>query len=438
MLNFLKNYSGDFLIDPDAVKYSYQELNREIVTLEEQTFKNLKNLKITILSEYGFHSIAAFFALMKLNCEICPLAPNQSEYEEKIVLFQPDYVLEIKNNEYLIQSYTGKDSMEEIKKEKPSHSNVILFSSGTTGKPKMMKQNLHSIFESIQLPKKQKRLSILLFLLFDHIGGLNTLISSTKNGMRMVLPQSKNTEDVLNAIEKQEVNILPTTPTFINLLFLSESFKTTDFSSLKLITYGTEKMNNDNLLKLKSYLPHVRLLQTFGTSETGILKTVSKSSDSLFFKIIDTDYKIINNELYLRSKTQINKYQNTESKSFTDDGYFKTGDVVEVDNDGFIKIIDRTNNIINVGGLKVFPNEIEQIISSIGYVCEVKVVGMTNSITGNIINAKVVVTDKKLTDKEIKREIRKVCSENLEKFKIPQKITILREIRLTSRFKSGI
>ena len=82
-------------------------------------------------------------------------------------------------------------------------------------------------------------------------------------------------------------------------------------------------------------------MQTFGTSETGIVKTKSKSSNSLYFKIIDSEFKVVENELFLKTKTQINKYEGLQSDSFTDDGWFKTGDIVDVDSEGYIKIISR-------------------------------------------------------------------------------------------------
>lgn len=93
-----------------------------------------------------------------------------------------------------------------------------------------------------------------------------------------------------------------------------------------MITYGTETMPQSLLLKLKEVFPKVKFLQTFGTSETGISTTSSKSSNSLFMKLedINGEYKIVENELWLRSKTQVLGYLNASMDSFTSDGWFKT------------------------------------------------------------------------------------------------------------------
>ncbi|WP_047734623.1 AMP-binding protein, partial [Vibrio parahaemolyticus] len=102
-----------------------------------------------------------------------------------------------------------------------------------------------------------------------------------------------------------------------------------DLKSLRMITYGTEAMPESLLLRLKAALPRVKLLQTFGTSETGIAQTSSRSSSSLEIRFDDPnqEYKIVDNELWLRSKTQILGYLNHDMSSFSDDGWFQTGDL---------------------------------------------------------------------------------------------------------------
>ena len=164
------------------------------------------------------------------------------------------------------------------------------------------------------------------------------------------------------------------------------------------------------------------MLQTFGTSETGILKTISKSSTSLFFKIIDDEkeFKIIDGELYLKSKTSVSGYLNHSNKNFKENGWYATGDLVEVDKDNYIKIIGRKNKVINVGGLKVLPKEIEDVINSIDGVDESTVFGEENNLVGNIVCARVYtnINDKKKLKSLIKLE----CRNRLDKFKVPVKL----------------
>ena len=108
-------------------------------------------------------------------------------------------------------------------------------------------------------------------------------------------------------------------------------------------------------MKLK--LPKARLIQTFGTSETGISRTSSKSSSSTYMKLEgpNLEYKIIDDELWLKSSTQVIGYLNSSMDSFTSDGWFKTGDLVEKTDDGYIKIIGRNKEgLIEMIGGKVF------------------------------------------------------------------------------------
>ena len=432
MLDYINKFSGDFLVDKDLKIFTYNDLQKNII-LYFKKFKEIKpGSKVILSSDYSFESITIFLVLSELRCNICPITSSQKdEYDEKLKIFNGNYIIDSNQSCDLIK--LDNTSIDNSNK----NSSITLFSSGTTGKPKMMTQNLANIFESHLVPRNQKKLKILIFLLFDHIGGLNTLISSIKRGMCLAISDSRNPDDIIKFIYKAKINILPTTPTFINMLLLSDEFASEKFDSVKLITYGTEKMPPGTLKKINELLPNTRLLQTFGTSETGIVKTISKSSDSLYFKIVDSEFKVIDNELFLKTKTQINKYEGLNSDSFTKDGWFKTGDIVDMDSDGYIKVISRKNNIINVGGLKVFPNEIEQIIYELDFIIEATIYGKPNAIVGNIVCLKAIV-DKGTNVKSAKKQIKSLCKNKLEKYKVPQKITIVSEVKATKRFKKSI
>ena len=432
MLDYINKFSGDFLVDKDLKIFTYNDLQKNII-LYFKKFKEIKpGSKVILSSDYSFESITIFLVLSELRCNICPITSSQKdEYDEKLKIFNGNYIIDSNQSCDLLK--LDNTSIDNSNK----NSSITLFSSGTTGKPKMMTQNLDNIFESHLVPRNQKKLKILIFLLFDHIGGLNTLISSIKRGMCLAISDSRNPDDIIKFIYKAKINILPTTPTFINMLLLSDEFASEKFDSVKLITYGTEKMPPGTLKKINELLPNTRLLQTFGTSETGIVKTISKSSDSLYFKIVDSEFKVIDNELFLKTKTQINKYEGLNSDSFTKDGWFKTGDIVDMDSDGYIKVISRKNNIINVGGLKVFPNEIEQIIYELDFIIEATIYGKPNAIVGNIVCLKAIV-DKGTNVKFAKKQIKSLCKNKLEKYKVPQKITIVSEVKATKRFKKSI
>jgi acyl-coenzyme A synthetase/AMP-(fatty) acid ligase len=425
IVELIKNYKGECITDQNG-SYTFSDLITQI-----NDFKTLLNGKfrkhdrVLIYSDYTFHSISLLISLSDTNINIIPLVKTtESEYQEKIESVSPHFTLSFDDNKLIIEKYKLTSNKEEVFNEvtKQGNTGVILFSSGTTGKPKVMIQNLTKIISSIKPPRRQKSLRFIILLMFDHIGGLNTLFNCLINGSPFVIPKDRSPSLVISIINKHQVNILPTTPTFLNLFMMDESFNYDNLKSLKLITYGTERMSSVILNKLNLNLPRVKLLQTFGTSETGILKTQSKSSNSLFFKIVDDEkeFKIEGDELYLRSKTQVNGYVNHSNDNFLKDGWYATGDLVETDEEGYIKIIGRKNKIINVGGLKVLPKEIEDVINLVNGVDDSTVFSERNNLVGNIVCAKIFTQSENI--KELKSEIKSICRKNLDKYKVPVKL----------------
>ena len=120
--------------------------------------------------------------------------------------------------------------------------------------------------------------------------------------------------------------------------------------------------------------------------------------------------------------------------SFTNDGWFKTGDLVETADDGYIKIIGRSKEIINVGGEKVLPNEVESMILSIPEIEDAMVYGKENIITGQTVVCDVVLKED-IKSKEIKIIIRKYCKDKLASYKIPTKVNIVEKTNFGNRFK---
>ena len=192
------------------------------------------------------------------------------------------------------------------------------------------------------------------------------------------------------------------------------------------------------LATLRAQLPHVKFLQTFGTSETGIMNTNSLSSDSLFmrFQEGDTEYRIVDGELWLRSNTQIMGYLNYSMESFTKDGWFKTGDLVEINADGYLKILGRSKEIINVGGEKVYPAEVESVLMQHPKVKDCKAYGERNGLTGQFVAAEVVLdADYGEASNDVLRAIRQFSREHMDNYKVPIRLKIVESIRYSSRYK---
>ena len=239
---------------------------------------------------------------------------------------------------------------------------------------------------------------------------------------------------MLEAVEKYKVELLPTSPTFLNLILISEAYKRHDINSLKIITYGTEPMPESTLIRFNQIFPNIKLLQTYGLSEVGILRSKSKSSNSLWVKVGGEgfDTRIVDGMLEIKAKSAMLGYLNADSP-FTKDGWFKTGDSVEV-NGEYIKITGRKSEIINVGGEKVYPQEIENIILEVDNVAEATVYAEKNPIMGNIVCAEVRLLDNQDHSSYVKL-IKMHCMEKLARFKVPVKIRITNQNQYSGRFK---
>lgn len=438
----LSEFGNKVAIINSDQKTTYSNLVDEIVFFNSKIKElNIKGGEVVfILGDYSVKSISLFFSLALNNNIIVPItSENQEEIKERLGAAKPNWIFDLRQKKevYLVENenVVRHDILSTL--ININSSGLILFSSGSTGRPKAMVHNLDNLLMNY-IDKKGKEMNFLVFLMFDHIGGLNTLFNCLSMGVTITIPENRNPNDIAVLIEKWKINILPATPTFLNLMCISGIFEKFDLSTVKMITYGTEAMPEGLLLKLKNKLPRVKFLQTFGTSETGIVKTTSMSSSSTFLKFDDPnqEYKIVNNELWLRSKTQVLGYINHSNESFTVDGWFMTGDLVEKSNDRYIKIIGRTKELINVGGEKVLPGEVESIILEIDSVLDCIVRSEKNSITGQMVCADVVIKEG-FVFKEEKLKIKKHCKYKLDSYKVPMRINEIDSISVTNRFKKN-
>jgi long-chain acyl-CoA synthetase len=312
------------------------------------------------------------------------------------------------------------------------HPGLVLFSSGSTGKSKAALHDFVPLLDKFRVPRHRMR--AITFLLFDHIGGVNTLLYTLSNTGCVITVEDRSPEAVCRAIATHRAQMLPTSPTFLNLLLLSEAYARHDLSSLELVTYGTEVMPETTLKRFHALFPDVRLLQTYGLSELGILRSKSKSSDSLWVKVGGEGFelRVVDGLLEIKAASAMLGYLNHESP-FTEDGWFMTGDAVEVDGD-YLKILGRRSEIINVGGEKVYPAEVESELQLMDGVEDATVVGERHPITGQIVTAQV-----KLSTGEdaavFRKRMRAFLADRVPRYKIPQKVTVTEAAMHGARFK---
>jgi acyl-CoA synthetase (AMP-forming)/AMP-acid ligase II len=239
---------------------------------------------------------------------------------------------------------------------------------------------------------------------------------------------------VAEEIQKHKLNLLPASPSFLNIFLLKGSFQNFDLSSLRWITYGAEPMPEATLNRMNHLLPGIKFKQTYGLIEIGVLSTVSESDSSTLVKLGGDGYeiRIVDDMLEIKAKTSMLGYLNADSP-FTSDGYFKTGDVVEQHGDYF-KILGRRSNLIFTGGEKVYPSEIESVILNCEWVEDVKVYGVPHPLLGKVIAAQ-VQTNSSLDHGALRGELRSFCISRLSRFKVPMQIDFTSESLVNSRLK---
>ena len=386
--------------------------------------------------DYSPASLALFLALVKNNNVVVPLSKDSKhhfvEFRE-IASTEYDISLGEEGAEPILTKTTRKASEEIYDTLRADNSpGLVLFSSGSTGKSKGIVQDLNKLMAKFETPRKPLRM--LIFLQLDHIGGVNSLLYSLANTGAVIVADDRTPEGVCQAIENFKGEVLPTSPTFLNLLLLSKAYEKYDLSSLNLITYGTEPMQTSTLEKLNSIFPNSTLQQTYGLSEVGILRSKSKDNGSLWMKVGGSEFttKIVNGTLWIKSDSAMLGYLNAPNP-FDEEGFLDTGDMVEQDGD-WIRILGRKSEIINVGGFKVFPAEVESVLLDLDNVEDVVVFGVDHPITGKVVCAKFKLSSSE-SRREFKARMLDYCKDKLQSYKIPSKIEVTEDNTYNERFK---
>jgi acyl-CoA synthetase (AMP-forming)/AMP-acid ligase II len=312
------------------------------------------------------------------------------------------------------------------------HPGLILFSSGSTGAPKGILHDLDTVAEKFRKPRSAT--VAIAFLMIDHFGGINTILAITSSLGTVVTVADRAPDNICRAIADAKVELLPATPSFLTMLMASGLHRDFDLSSLKRITYGTEVMPQSTLDRLRQAFPGVELQQTYGLSEVGVLRSQSRPDGSLWVRIGGEGFetKVVDDILWIRSKYAMVGYLNAPP-AFDAEGWFNTQDRVEVDGDWF-RILGRVTDLINVGGQKVYPAEVEDVILAMDNVADVSVSGEAHPLLGQIVVASIVPAEpESLVD--LKKRVRSWCAARLANYKVPSKVVIAEDSLYTSRQK---
>lgn len=392
---------------------------------------------VALHGDFTPNCISILFALIENNNIIVPLDYQQIKKNKKkleIACVSKSISVDNEDQVVFIDVDHKKAHVFYEKLQLINRPGLVLFTSGTSGEPKAAIHDLVKLLDKFKI--RSTSLRTLNFLLFDHWGGLNTMFHTLSNGGVVLALNDRRPQSICSFIEKYKIELLPASPTFLNLLIISEEYQKYNLESLRLITYGTEPMPQYTLEKMKKIFPNIKLKQTYGLIELGVLRSKSKSDDSLWVKVGGEGFKtrVVNELLEIKAESAMMGYLNAPSP-FTKDGWFMTGDQVEVDGEYF-KILGRKSEIINVGGEKVYPAEIESVILELENILDVTVYGEKNPIMGQIVCAKVTFKNNIDSKYEI-NQIKVYCRNKLERFKVPVKIKIEDGVLHNERFKKN-
>jgi long-chain acyl-CoA synthetase len=435
-LQRLRSYSANPCIEDDGSTYTYANLLERLESWQSRLEQlNVEpGAVIGLRADYSLDAVAALLALIS-KYAIVALIPRDRAVEQYLVDAKAAAVMDLHVDgryEWHATAHPVNHPLLE-RLRAAGDGGIVMFTSGSTGRPKAALHSAERFVSKFQDSRRQFR--TLAFLLFDHVAGQDTIFYTLASGGTLIFARRRDPISVLELIESQKVEVLPTSPSFLRLLCTSKLARVHDTSSLKVITYGSEPMDPNTLARINDLFPNVQISQKYGATETGSPRSVSRGNDSLWlkFKNDGLDVKIVDGVLWIRSESVILGYLNAPSP-VDQDGWYCTGDLVEVDGEWF-RFRGRTADTINVGGEKVSPSEVEDTIMELDFVRDVAVTGKPHVLLGQVVTARVNLATKDLDAKEAITRIWQHCRRRLASYKAPVKIDVSSDALTNDRLK---
>ena len=431
--------------------------------------------RILVYLDNSAEYIAAYFGILLLNAIIVPINKNISVESIHYIIGDTSPRCIITNGVF-IQRLQGKFDFEEsnmididrMRQDEPAHKPdltwkltedgdrpaLILYTSGTTSMPKGVTlthknliANTESIVEYLGLTQKD---SLLAVINFSYSYGNSLMLTHTKAGSKIIIENRVSYPiKVIEQLYTSKVSGFSTVGSYINILLKQEGLKDFHLENLRYITFAGESTSFDDIAKLKDIAPHLKIFVMYGQTEASA--RLSYLEPDLIFKKVGSIGKgipgvtlrvITENgmevpageigEIIASGDNIMKGYWNNEAdtKSVVKDGWLYTGDLAVTDEEGYIYVKGRKDDIIKYLGHRISPVEIEAAINSCEYVLESAVIGIENS-NGKQIKAVVVLTNSKAGIEDINVHVRKL----LPAFKRPHIIEFVNELPRTATGK---
>ena len=333
-----------------------------------------------------------------------------------------DFALVNKPQEVGVSSF--KDMDELIEALGQSTSEITIFTSGTTGQPKKVVHSIATLTRSVRTGDKYRNQVWAYSYNPTHMAGLQVFFQAFENMNPLVNVFNLQRSDVYAKIDEYAITHISATPTFYRLLLPVEK----SYTSVQRVTLGGEKSDEHLYESIRKIFPCAKINNVYASTEAGSLFAAKGDCFQIPMAIRDK-FSVVDDELL------IHKSLLGQSDSFQFDGdYYHSGDLIEWVNqeEGLFRFKSRKNELINVGGYKVNPGEVEDAINAYPGVRQSLVYGKANSILGNVLIAEVQLEDgAEVAD----LDIRKALQGQLQDFKIPRKIRFVEAFTLTKTGK---
>lgn len=408
------------VIESSGKTKTFKEL--ELLAQSVANFLSIKpKSNIALIGNNSINFIVTYLGILKAGHTAVLISP-------KFPVSTIEYILK-DSNVKIIFSDDNLQSIEEFpvadfKSYQPTNDDVavILYTSGSTGVPKGVKlshKNHRWILEQRVKTNNISQTKMLIAAPCYHMNGLSTLETALLgNGTAVLLPFFE-VNTFVDSIETHAVNLITSVPSMmasvVNLLTTTKK----DMSSVRQIIMSSAPVSKQLYYQVKQMFPSANVRITYGITEVGPgifgkHPTLVTPDMSVGYPLSGIEYRLINSILEIKSPSMLDSYTNSASK-LTDDGYFVTGDIFSIDENGFYFFQGRADDMFVSGGHNIYPSKIEEVLQNNDHVDSAAVIGLPDDIKGYKPYAFV-----KLKSKNTMLSVKQHALENLPIYEVPR------------------